>query len=302
MPEYKPIYMKMRYEAARNGEKALWLESFKEDRRCAQAIEKAIREKYHDNKLEDGTAEVLAEFGPKRVSWVLANTVAELESDGRFSLENRQWASNICMPLNDRCGRGFVSAHPGLVNLFIDQVRRAGQLVLSDALNAEDRSWPIKVSFFCPLVGNIVDSEGNESPVDGRYLQLYYKDDIEEELENDQEGDDEDMAEYFDTDDGIKAKLVSIRWGVESSQGQLLGKIDCFLREPLTDPEVEIVKDWILGQNADGYGEHFEQTGINTDEGSLYVSFWSGCDDYSIMTQDELDERLESPGMTIGGM
>ena len=89
---------------------------------------------------------------------------------------------------------------------------------------------------------------------------------------------------------------------MESYRGRLFGKIECSLKEPLTDAETEILKEWIIGQNADGYGEHFEQQPINTEDGDLYVSFWNSGDDYSIMTHDELDEYIEDQGMTMGGM
>ncbi len=56
----------------------------------------------------------------------------------------------------------------------------------------------------------------------------------------------------------------------------------------------------ILHKN--GYGEHFEQQPIDTEDGDLYVSFWNSGDNYSIMTRDELDEYIDNQGMTMGGM
>ena len=51
-------------------------------------------------------------------------------------------------------------------------------------------------------------------------------------------------------------------------------------------------------------GRHtvYENVIIDTEDGDLYVSFWNSGDDYSIMTQDELDEYIESQGMKMGGM
>ena len=111
-----------------------------------------------------------------------------------------------------------------------------------------------------------------------------------------------DMAEFFDKDDGVKAKLVSAKWGVETYRGRLFGRIECSLKEELTDAETEILTDWISGQNSDGYGEHFEQQPIDTEDGDLYVSFWNSGDNYSIMTHDELDAYIDNQGMTMGGM
>lgn len=102
------------------------------------------------------------------------------------------------------------------------------------------------------------------------------------------------MAQYFHEDAGLKNKLSSMVWGVEEYRGNLFGKIECSLKEEMTPAEEEILKDYIAGQNSDGWGEHFEQCPIDTEDGDLYVSFWNSGDDYAIMTQDELDEYIES--------
>ena len=103
-------------------------------------------------------------------------------------------------------------------------------------------------------------------------------------------------------DAGLKDKLASMVWGVEEYRGRLFGKIECSLKEEMTPTEEEILKDYISGQNSDGWGEHFEQQPIDTEDGDLYVSFWNSGDDYAIMTQDELDAYIESQGMKMGGM
>lgn len=153
-------------------------------------------------------------------------------------------------------------------------------------------SGSVKSVFYCPLVGEVTDDEGFSSPVDGRFLKSYAWA-IEETLEAGTADDEVDMAEYFDKDDGVKAKLVSAKWGVEAYRGRLFGKIECSLKEELTEAETEILTDWISGQNSDGYGEHFEQQPIDTEDGDLFVSFWNSGDSYSIMTHDELDEYIE---------
>ena len=162
-------------------------------------------------------------------------------------------------------------------------------------------SGPVKTVFYCPLVGEVTDDEGFSFPVDGCFLKSYAWA-IEEALKADTAGDEMDMAEYFDEDDGVKAKLVSAKWGVEAYRGRLFGKIECSLKEELTDAETEILTDWISGQNSDGYGEHFEQQPIDTEDGDLYVSFWNSGDNYSIMTRGELDAYIDNQGMTMGGM
>lgn len=96
---------------------------------CKEAIEKAIDGNYRGNSLAAKAAaqEVLDQFGPERVQTVLAATVQEKDWDARFSRENKAWAQTVPMPLAvdgaNRRPRWLVDSHPGLVNLFVDQVR-----------------------------------------------------------------------------------------------------------------------------------------------------------------------------------
>lgn len=160
---------------------------------------------------------------------------------------------------------------------------------------------PVKKTFYCPLTACIVDEDNVCYPVSNRYLQDYAES-IQEAIELDRNRDDQDMAQYYHGDSRLKDKLASLVWGVELYRGQLFGKIECSLKEELTDEETEILTDWIAGQNADGWGEHFEQQPIDAEDCDLFVSFWHSGDDYSIMTQDELDAYIESQGMRMEGM
>lgn len=136
-------------------------------------------------------------------------------------------------------------------NLLNDQYSSM-QEVTDDIKQMLYESGPVKAVFYCPLVGEVTDEEGFSSPVDGRFLKSYAWA-VEEALEADTADDEMDMAEFFDEDDGVKAKLVSAKWGVETYRGQLFGRIECSLKEELTDAETEILTDWISGQNSDGY-------------------------------------------------
>ena len=96
---------------------------------CKEAIEAAIGAHYKENRLDAKAAaqEVLDQFGLERVQTVLAATVKDKDWDGRFSRENKAWAQTVPMQEGDenrnRRSRWLVDSHPGLVNLFVDQVR-----------------------------------------------------------------------------------------------------------------------------------------------------------------------------------
>lgn len=152
---------------------------------------------------------------------------------------------------------------------------------------------PVKLTFYCPLVGQLDDGEYDEYIDVGSGFLAAYQDQIEQAIANEQAPEMGDMAQYMGGNPGVAAKLMSAVWTVEEVDGKLLGRIDCHLKEPLTPEEMADLQDEILGQCSDGLGEGFEQRPISTDEGDLYVSYWNSEDDYFLCTADELDEHME---------
>ena len=79
--------------ARQRKEIALWRESWKANVACKKAIEEAIRRDFDGMHLNPDCADgVIAEYGFKRVNFVLANTIQEKAYDGRFSGKNKAWA------------------------------------------------------------------------------------------------------------------------------------------------------------------------------------------------------------------
>lgn len=187
-------------------------------------------------------------------------------------------------------------------NLLNDQYSRIAEL-LRDIRDMTYQAGRVKMSFFCPLDGNIEDSEyGDTTPVDNLFLKSYEWD-IREQLEMDQAFPEGEMAQFYEDDDGVREKLVSAVWNVDEYKGKLYGRIDCRFKEELTADETEIFKDWLLGQCSDGFGEHFEQQPIPTEDGDLFVSFWHPGKSYFLCAEDELDDCIEeSQGQQFGGM
>ena len=131
MKDATPVYPYSAAYAREHGELDAYRTSHKENVACKQAIEAAIREHYRDNNLgKEGAQQVIDQFGPERVQYVLANTVRQMDWDGRISPDNKAWAKNI--PVyedkdhwgNDRNLDFVVASHPGLTDLFTTQVRR----------------------------------------------------------------------------------------------------------------------------------------------------------------------------------
>lgn len=83
----------------------------------------------------------------------------------------------------------------------------------------------------------------------------------------------------------------------ESIDGVLYGTVTVKLTEQLAEDEEDTFKEWIVGQNADGLGEGFEQQDIETDEGILNVHFWDSTDDYYVESEDDFYENRINNGM-----
>ena len=175
------------------------------------------------------------------------------------------------------------------------------EMLFDDIREMTQAAGPVKLTFYCPLVGQLDDGECDEYIDVGSGFLTAYQDQIEQGIADEQAPDMGDMAQNLDRKAGVAAKLMSAVSTVEEIDSRLFGRIDCHLKEPLTDMELASLRDEIRGQCSDGLGEGFEQRPIETDEGDLYVSYWNSSDDYFLCTEDELDEHME-PHQGMGGM
>ena len=126
------VYTETAAYAKEHGEYHRYRDSLQANILCRTAIEDEIKEHYHENRLHsEGAKSVLEKFGAERTCYVLAATVQDKDWDGRISAKNKAWAKNFVVPgdttaWNTNAYRCFVvsGSHPGLVDLFVNQVRR----------------------------------------------------------------------------------------------------------------------------------------------------------------------------------
>ena len=185
-------------------------------------------------------------------------------------------------------------------DILYDQYGSMNEVVAAVRQMTQD-AGPVKAVFFCPLVGNIDEGDGDMFTVGDSYL-ADSEDEINDALKEYTANDENDMATYYNKDDGLSEKLTSAVWSVELHGDKLFGRIDCSLKEALTAEETEALRDWLTGQCSDGLGEGFEQQPIDTMDGELFVSFWNSGDDYAMMTKSEFDECRQQNEMQMGGM
>lgn len=126
---YPPFYMHTLSYAMEHGRADDYLESRKLNLDCKRAIEDAVRNNFDGMHLaHDAAGEVLEEYGAERVVFILANTVQQLEHDGRFSIGNKAWAKGYKIPENVSRGMDLnadyvISSHPAVLDGFIGLVR-----------------------------------------------------------------------------------------------------------------------------------------------------------------------------------
>ncbi len=91
-----PIYQYPVRYARENGELEQYRASLAAHEACKRAIDEAIRDGWDGMNFAPGTArKVLLQFGPERVSFVLAYTVRERQDDTRITGHNQSWAKTI---------------------------------------------------------------------------------------------------------------------------------------------------------------------------------------------------------------
>jgi hypothetical protein len=108
---------------------------------------------------------------------------------------------------------------------------------------------------------------------------------------------DRGLAEYIH-DEALNKKVYSLYPSVEIVDGELWGVMTAGLTEALSGEETAELLDYVVGQNADGYGEVLEQRPIKTPDGEIYVSFWND-ENYSVKLEKEMKNC--SPDFGYGG-
>lgn len=136
------------------------------------------------------------------------------------------------------------------------------------------------MKFYSPLTADFcmdeLEWEDEEESVllDGNDL-IDYSESISDALAKENASlDGGDLMPYYHVKDGVSEKAVSAVVSAELYRGALCGCATVRLREPLNEAECSALKEYLLGQYSDGFGEGFEQREIRVDGGALYVHLW----------------------------
>lgn len=120
-----PLYPYSFSVASDRDEVRQWRESYRENIRCQQFLDKRISELFDGWSLHGEVIdEACAEFGIDRVGWVFANTIAESDFDGRYRQDNKIWAKTAySIPDEDTDVNFELRSHPEIVNGLASQFR-----------------------------------------------------------------------------------------------------------------------------------------------------------------------------------
>lgn len=136
-----PLYNENYVYAYEHGETEQYHASNRANIACKDAIEKAINDNYQNYCLNTTAAvkEVVQQFGFERMLYVLANTLQTMDSDGRISQANKQWAWSV--PVVFEHGKRNMAylitrSHPGLLDMFAIDARH--EYLLRQPLKGSD--------------------------------------------------------------------------------------------------------------------------------------------------------------------
>jgi len=186
-----------------------------------------------------------------------------------------------------------------VLNGEVNSLKDFGMLLMNQRTNN------VTEHFYCPLVASVYfrDEYGNcddfPNEYEGDFLSPY-EDRIRELIQREDGLDSENLAAYFYGSNGAVGKLKEIHFGTQNVDGVLYGSIRIELTEPLTPEETEEIREYLIGQCADGYGEGLEQREIRIPDGEMYVSFWNSGDDYFMYNESEFDNYLQD--LEMGGI
>lgn len=111
--------------ARANNELEQYRESYRLNTECKRFMEQEISKAFDGMRLANGPEEAaLEKYGADRVTYVLANTIQQMEYDGRFSRTNKEWAASISV--TPAVGNVYLimTTHPAVLDGFVNKIRK----------------------------------------------------------------------------------------------------------------------------------------------------------------------------------
>ena len=121
-----PLYLKTAGYAREHGELEQYRRSHELNEACREEMDKAISKNFDGMHLKEGfERELMERYGAERVQYILATTVRENLSDGRYSPENKGWAQNIAVSESkEERWNCCLHSHPAVIDGVINSFQK----------------------------------------------------------------------------------------------------------------------------------------------------------------------------------
>ena len=148
-------------------------------------------------------------------------------------------------------------------------------------------------TFYFPVSGEVVNKRGLVRTASDPLL-LKYELLIDDAIRRAQRQICGSETKLFEDVDGVYQKLMGVSWSVDSLAGFLVGKVNFFLTEPLTEEEAESAAEKIEMINSTYFPIRLKHWSVLTDEGLLFVYMRDEDGDYDLLVpyDEEDDEEL----------
>lgn len=121
----KPVYRQTAEYAREHNELEQYRESYRLNTECKRFMEQEISKAFDGMRLANGPEEAaLEKYGADRVVYVVANTLQQLEYDGRFSRTNKEWAAGINITPAENNVYLTMTTHPAVLDGFVNKIRK----------------------------------------------------------------------------------------------------------------------------------------------------------------------------------
>jgi hypothetical protein len=206
-----------------------------------------------------------------------------------------------------RFGQDILDAEGGVFTDY-GYISYDGEFPIEELMKRKNQQELKTLNLYMPLSAHMYehnewgDYENEPTELSSREI-LQFQDNIFAALmrENQRDETERGLMEYYKKNDGVNEKVHSLCFGVAQVGFELFGVAECKVSKDLTQDEMDSLKDYVIGQASDGFGESLEQREIKDSEGNeIYVSLWSSEKSWSLMTREELSQRQEMGGMRFG--
>lgn len=314
--EYPALYSHDLSYAMEHGEADAYLDSRKLNIDCKNAIEQTIRDNYDGWTLKQDTAKsVLETYGTERVSFVLACTLEYKSSDGRFSMDNKNWGKTITIPQNINRGVDanldyVVESHPAVLNGFINMTRIQLQELEKEMVDLDKKELE-KLAEDIDQFSEDYDTYGYRDAVEDRENNIYmiYSDllagetkylrewlaDIADDKENNMDDVIHDAEKLFKRIDKIPQKENEIDASVMKDTQEKEATISFYVAECMEFPVMGEYHDNLSLQEALKIYENIpadrmhgiKGIGFMLHDGSIYDDM-----EYELMSADKIREDM----------